>query len=101
MDHNLSKRLHSKSVKNAIVNNISHDFNLTPILAEAYFYQIKTYFLEHADIELSAGQMQYLAVDDREPAGKPVTLCNYYWVVYSTRQFVKSHMNKFSLPTRS
>ena len=75
MDSNLFKRLHSKSVKNAIINNISHDFNLTPILAEAYFSQIKNYFLEHADIELSAGQMQYLAVDDREPAGKPVTLC--------------------------
>ncbi|NOG44600.1 MAG: hypothetical protein HND50_22350, partial [Calditrichaeota bacterium] len=46
MDQNLTKRLHSKSVKNAIVNNISHDFNLTPILAEAYFNQIKNYFLE-------------------------------------------------------
>ncbi len=75
MDSNLSKRLHSKSVKNAIVNNISHDFNLTRILAEAYFSQIKNYFLEHADISLSSGQMQYLAVDDRERAGKPVTLC--------------------------
>jgi hypothetical protein len=75
MDSNLYKRLHSKSVKNAIINNISHDFNLTPILAEAYFNQIKNYFLEHADIDLGSGQMQYLAVDDREPAGKPVTLC--------------------------
>jgi hypothetical protein len=75
MDSNLYKRLHSKSVKNAIINNISHDFNLTPILAEAYFNQIKNYFLEHAEIELASGQMQYLAVDDREPAGKPVTLC--------------------------
>ena len=75
MDHNLSKRLQSKSVKNAIINNISTDFNLTPILAEAYFNQIKNYFLEHADINLDSGQMQYLAVDDREPAGKPVTLC--------------------------
>jgi hypothetical protein len=75
MDPNLTKRLHSKSVKNAIVNNISNDFNLTPILAEAYFNQIKNYFLEHADIDLASGQMQYLAVDDREPAGKPVTLC--------------------------
>lgn len=75
MDSNLYKRLHSKSVKNAIINNISHDFNLTPILAEAYFNQIKNYFLEHADIDLASGQMQYLAVDDREPAGKPVTLC--------------------------
>lgn len=75
MDHNLSKRLQSKSVKNAIVNSISHDFNLTPVLAEAYFNQIKTYFLEHANLELTPGQMHYLAVDDREPAGKPVTLC--------------------------
>jgi hypothetical protein len=75
MDSNLYKRLHSKSVKNAIINNISHDFNLTPILAEAYFNQIKNYFLEHADINLASGQMQYLAVDDREPAGKPVNLC--------------------------
>ena len=76
MDQNLSKRLYSKSVKNAIVNNIAHDFNLTPILAEAYFTQIKNYFLEHANLELSSGQMHYLAVDDKEPAGKPVALCN-------------------------
>jgi len=75
MDQNLTQRLHSKSVKNAIINNISHDFNLTPILAEAYFNQIKKYFIEHADIDLTSGQMQYLAIDDREPAGKPVTLC--------------------------
>jgi len=75
MDHNLAKRLQSKSIKNAIINSIAHDFNLTPILAEAYFSQIKNYFLEHANLELSSGQLHYLAVDDREPAGKPVTLC--------------------------
>ncbi len=75
MDQNLTKRLQSKSVKNAIVNNISHDFNLTPILAEAYFNQIKNYFLEHANFELASGQMHYMAVDDREPAGKPIALC--------------------------
>lgn len=75
MDPNLTQRLESKSVKNAIINNIAHDFNLTPILAEAYFSQIKYYFLEHANLELSSGQLHYLAVDDREPAGKPVSLC--------------------------
>lgn len=75
MDSNLSKRLASKSVKNAIINNIARDFNLTPILAEAYFSQIKDYFLEHADLQLSSGQLHYLAIDDREPAGKPVSLC--------------------------
>ena len=75
MDSNLSKRLGSKSVKNAIINNIARDFNLTPILAEAYFNQIKDYFTEHADLDLSSGQIHYLAIDDREPAGKPVSLC--------------------------
>lgn len=75
MDKSLSERLLTKSVKNAIVNNIARDFNLTPILAEAYFTQIKNYFTEHTDFTLSSGQMHYLAIDDREPAGKPVTLC--------------------------
>lgn len=75
MDQNLSSRLGSKSVKNAIINNIARDFNLTPILAEAYFNQIKDYFTEHADLQLNSGQVHYLAIDDREPAGKPVSLC--------------------------
>jgi len=75
MNKSLSERLLAKSVKNAIVTNISKDFNLTPILAEAYFNQIKNYFTEHTDLNLSSGQMHYLAIDDREPAGKPVSLC--------------------------
>ena len=75
MDKNLIERLNSKSVKNTIVNNIANDFNLTPILAEAYFNQIKQYFSEHADLNLSSGQIHYMAIDDREPAGKPVALC--------------------------
>lgn len=75
MERNSLERLKSKSVKNAIINNLAKDFNLTPILAEAYFNQIKDYFLEHAEIELNSGQLQYLAVDDCESAGKPVSLC--------------------------
>ena len=42
--NNVEQRLKSKSVKNAIVNNIAQDFNLTPIFVEAYFNQIITYF---------------------------------------------------------
>ncbi len=75
MNPSLAQRLASKSVKNAIINNISRDFNLTPILAEAYFNQIKDYFAEHADLNLTSGKIHYLAIDDREPAGKPVSLC--------------------------
>ena len=97
MDQNLTKRLHSKSVKNSIVNNIAHDFNLTPILAEAYFNQIKNYFLEHANLELSSGQLHYLAVDDREPAGKPVSLCKKKSVrltVHDVDQDLQTYKNK-------
>ncbi|MEJ5352702.1 MAG: DUF1670 domain-containing protein [Melioribacteraceae bacterium] len=73
--NNVEQRLKSKTIKNAIVNNIARDFNLTHIFAEAYFKQILTYFTEHVQLELTSGQVHYLAVDDREPAGKPVELC--------------------------
>lgn len=43
-------------VKNSIIFSNSQDFNPTPILAEAYFKQIKNRFLKHADIRLSEGQ---------------------------------------------
>jgi hypothetical protein len=75
LDQSLSDRLQSKSVKQSIVSSIARDFNLTPILAEAYFSQISNYFLHHADVQLGAGQFHYLAVDENEPAGKPIALC--------------------------
>lgn len=75
LDQPLSDRLQSKSVKQSIISSIARDFNLTPILAEAYFSQISDYFLHHAEVELGAGQFHYLAVDENEPAGKPIALC--------------------------
>ena len=45
LDQRLSDRLQTKSVKQSIVSSIARDFNLTPILAEAYFSQISDYFL--------------------------------------------------------
>ena len=75
LEQPLSDRLQSKSVKKSIISSIARDFNLTPILAEAYFTQISDYFLRHAELELSAGQFHYLAVEENEPAGKPLALC--------------------------
>lgn len=75
LDKKVLERMSSKSVENSIINDIAQDFNLTPILAKAYFDQIKNYFDEHTGFELSSGQIHYLAIDDREPAGKPVALC--------------------------
>jgi hypothetical protein len=40
LDQPLSDRLQSKSVKQSIISSIARDFNVTPILAEAYFSQI-------------------------------------------------------------
>jgi hypothetical protein len=76
MNHELmSKRLASKSAKQSIISRLGKDFNLTPILAEAYFNQVQEYFLAHGQIDLATGQMHYLAIDENEPAGKPIALC--------------------------
>jgi hypothetical protein len=67
-------RLRDKVAKKAIVHAIGRDFNLTPILAEAYFSQVSTYFSQHADIELSTGEVCYEAVSASEPASKHIAL---------------------------
>jgi len=66
------KRLESKNAKNAIVQRLSEDFNLTPIIAEAYYSQVAQYFSEHSNVELSAGEIAYEAVAAEEPAGKHI-----------------------------
>jgi hypothetical protein len=75
VDKQLSDRLTSKTVRQSIISSISKDFNLIPILAEAYFNQIKDYFLGQSNIDIAPGQFHYLAIDENEPAGKPVALC--------------------------
>ncbi len=47
------KRLESKTAKEAIIQKIASDFNLMPIIAEAYYKQISSYFDQHANIQLS------------------------------------------------
>lgn len=69
------KRLESKNIRNAIIQKISEDFNLTPIIAEAYFSQISSYFQQHVGIELKSGQIAYEAVSADEPPSKHIVLC--------------------------
>jgi hypothetical protein len=45
-----------------------------PLLAEAYYKQIITYFQQHADVKLTSGQICYEAVAADEPAGKHIAL---------------------------
>ena len=68
------KRLESKNARSAIVQKLSSDFNLTPIIAEAFYQQIALYFEEHANVSLSSGEIVYEAVAAEEPAGKHIRL---------------------------
>jgi len=68
------KRLESKNAKNAIIQKLSQDFNLTPIIAEAFYKQVSIYFQEHSNISLSSGEVSYEAVASAEPAGKHIKL---------------------------
>lgn len=67
-------RLESKNAKNAIIQKLVQDFNLTPIIAEAFYKQVSIYFHEHSNISLSSGEVSYEAVSSDEPAGKHIRL---------------------------
>jgi hypothetical protein len=71
-----ASRLRNKTAREAIIHSIGRDFNLTPLIARAYFSQIATYFHEHADVSLSSGQVCYEAVSAQEPAGKHIALAS-------------------------
>ena len=45
------QRLESKTARAAIIQKIATDFNLMPIIAEAYYKQISTYFDQHANVQ--------------------------------------------------
>ena len=67
-------RLRSKDARAAIVQQLATDFNLTPLIAEAYYQQLGVYFQQHANITLSSGEIAYEAVAAEEPAGKHIRL---------------------------
>lgn len=67
-------RLKSKNARSAIVQKLAQDFNLTPIIAEAFYQQFALYFEEHANVSLSTGEIAYEAVAAEEPAGKHIRL---------------------------
>jgi len=67
-------RLKPKNARSAIVQKLAADFNLTPIIAEAFYEQFSLYFSEHANVKLSTGEIAYEAVAATEPAGKHIRL---------------------------
>jgi hypothetical protein len=68
------QRLQSKNARSAIVQKLAVDFNLTPIIAEAFYQQFSMYYQEHANVSLSSGEIAYEAVSAEEPAGKHIRL---------------------------
>lgn len=68
------KRLESKDARSAIIQKLASDFNLTPIIAEAYYQQFSQYFQQHSNVTLSSGEVAYEAVAAEEPAGKHIRL---------------------------
>lgn len=68
------QRLQSKNARSAIVQRLAVDFNLTPIIAEAFYQQFSMYYQEHANVSLSSGEIAYEAVSAEEPAGKHIRL---------------------------
>jgi len=67
-------RLKSKVARAAIIQKLAADFNLTPIIAEAFHQQFVLYFQEHANVALSTGEIAYEAVAAYEPAGKHIRM---------------------------
>ena len=72
-------RLRSKDARSAIVQKLATDFNLTPIIAEAFYQQIALYFQEHANVALSSGEVAYEAVAADEPAGRHIRHPRVRW----------------------
>jgi len=67
-------RLKSKNSRQAIIQKLSEDFNLIPIIAEAFYTQFSQYYEEHTNIHLCDGEIAYGAVSAEEPAGKHIRL---------------------------
>jgi len=67
-------RLKNKDSRQAIIQKLSEDFNLTPIIAEAFYSQFSQYYEEHANVHLCDGEIAYESVAADEPAGKHIRL---------------------------
>jgi biotin operon repressor len=75
MEQKAIERLEAKSAEEAIINQISRDFNLAPFMARTYFQQMQAYFECYLGRQADIGQMTFLAVSADSPPGQPVAAC--------------------------
>ena len=75
MEESAIERLQAKSPEEAIIEQISRDFNLAPFMARTQFEQMRQYFEHYFGLERDVGQMTVLAVSASSPPGRPMAEC--------------------------
>lgn len=75
MDKNYFDRQELKDPESAVIAEISKRFNLTPILAQAYYQEIKGLFEEHFKTPREAGVVVFEAIRSDDPPGKKLSEC--------------------------
>jgi hypothetical protein len=75
MEQSAIERLQAKSPEEAIIEQISRDFNLAPFMARTQFEQMRLYFERYLGLERDVGQMTFLAISGDTPPGRPIVEC--------------------------
>jgi hypothetical protein len=75
MERSAIERLQAKSPEEAIIEQISRDFNLAPFMARTQFEQMRRYFERYLGLERDVGQMTFLAISGDTPPGRPIAEC--------------------------
>lgn len=75
MEQSAIERLQAKSPEEAIIDQISRDFNLAPFMARIQFEQMQQYFERYLGLERDVGQMTFLAIAADNPPGQAVAAC--------------------------
>ena len=75
MEQSAVERLKAKSPEEAIIEQISRDFNLAPFMARTQFEQMRRYFEQYLGLQRDVGQMTFLAVSAETPPGRSLADC--------------------------
>jgi biotin operon repressor len=81
MEQSVIGRLQVKSPEEAIIAQISRDFNLAPFMARTQFEQMRRYFEQYFELARDVGQMTFLALSGDNPPGRPIAECRRVAVV--------------------
>jgi hypothetical protein len=75
MEQSAIERLQAKSPEEAIIEQISRDFNLAPFMARTQFEQMRKYFEQYFELARDVGHMTFLALSGDNPPGRPIAEC--------------------------